>query len=251
MLILISAVAAAVGVVAVAAVMFKRRGTEDRAADGVSASHSGAMLSALFLLVFAIAIIVPWTTADAARQNTYTESQAAIESYWAAAELPNGDQIRTEIDAYVRFVVHQEWPRMAQGELSVEGTQRLNAIRDKVNAVPVSNRYEADDKDAALQQIASVSAARSQRAADAGTTPPPGLVPLTIVTGVLVLLFPFMAGARPRGMALVPLFSMAVLIGFGVYVAADITRPFAGSLKVQPEAFNYALSEFKRISAVG
>ncbi|MFD2352725.1 hypothetical protein ACFSTC_30725 [Nonomuraea ferruginea] len=40
------------------------------------------MLSALFLLVFAIAVIVPWTTADAARQNTQVESRAVADAYW-------------------------------------------------------------------------------------------------------------------------------------------------------------------------
>ena len=64
------------------------KGSDDRDPGGPSGGHAGAMLSALFLLVFAIAIIVPWTTADTARQNTYAESQAAVETYWAAAGLP-------------------------------------------------------------------------------------------------------------------------------------------------------------------
>src|SRR5690349_14303301 len=90
MLVLVLAVAAAVGVVALAAFLFRRigGGTDDIVPDGPSAGHAGSMLSSLFLLVFAIAIIVPWTTADAARQNTYTESQAAVETYWTAGRLP-------------------------------------------------------------------------------------------------------------------------------------------------------------------
>ncbi len=56
---------------------------DDPDPDGPTAAHTGAMLSALFLLAFAIAIVVPWTTADAARSNTYAESHAVSEAYWA------------------------------------------------------------------------------------------------------------------------------------------------------------------------
>ena len=38
--------------------------------------------------LFAIAEVVPWTTADAARQNTYHESQAVLQAYWSASGLP-------------------------------------------------------------------------------------------------------------------------------------------------------------------
>ncbi len=86
----IVAVGSAVAVVGLSAFLFRRFGTgsEDSDPGGPTVGHAGSMLSALFLLVFAIAIVVPWTTADAARQNTYTESQSAVEAYWAANELP-------------------------------------------------------------------------------------------------------------------------------------------------------------------
>src|SRR5258708_25176758 len=61
---------------------------EDGEPEGPTASHSGGILSALFLLVFAIAIIVPWTAADTARHNTYAEVQSLNEAYWRAPPLP-------------------------------------------------------------------------------------------------------------------------------------------------------------------
>ncbi|MEV1174664.1 hypothetical protein AB0J09_40355, partial [Nonomuraea sp. NPDC049784] len=81
---------AAVSAVALTALVFRKvkRAGEDRDPNGPSAAHAGAMLSAMFLLVFAIAIIVPWTTTDAARLNTHAERQAAVDAYWAAASLP-------------------------------------------------------------------------------------------------------------------------------------------------------------------
>ncbi|MEU4548317.1 hypothetical protein [Nonomuraea dietziae] len=246
MLALLAAVAAAVGVVALTAFLFRKLGTEDRDPGGPSTGHAGAMLSALFLLVFAIAIIVPWTTADAARQNTFAESQAAVETYWAAGDLPDEDQswVRQSLRDYVAFVVRDEWPLMAEGKMSPEGGARLDALRSRVD----QSKLDDDTKAAVLDKVEEMSAARSRRAADAGTVPPSGLLPLTILTGVIVIIFPFLAGARPRGLTLAPLMVMAGMLGVGVYLTWNISYAFAGALAVGPDALQAALQEFQRIA---
>jgi hypothetical protein len=245
------AVAAAVGVVALAAILFRKLGSEDRDPGGPSASHAGAMLSALFLLAFAIAIIVPWTSSDSARQNTQAESSAAVEAYWAAAGLPETSRelVRNGLRDYVRAVVDDEWALMAQGRLDPVGGERLDALRTQVAEVRTAVSAVADTQGEVLNHIGDLAAARAQRAADAATTPPPGLLVLTALTGVVVVLFPFMAGARPRGAAVVPLLALAGMLGFGIYLTWDIMRVFDGPLAVGPEAFRAALQEFARISA--
>src|SRR3954469_10677246 len=120
--ILMAVVAGGVG--AIAALLFRTLGhdTDDRKPDGATAGHAGSMLSALFLLAFAIAIVVPWTTADSARENTYAESQAIVDAYWSTAALPTpiNRQVQTELRDYVRFVLDREWRMMAGGRLSLE-----------------------------------------------------------------------------------------------------------------------------------
>ncbi|NRQ40102.1 DUF4239 domain-containing protein [Nonomuraea sp. NN258] len=245
-------IVAAVGVVALTALLFRiaKKGSEDREPDGPSAAHAGAMLSALFLLVFAIAIIVPWTTADAARQNTHAESQAAVNAYWAAADLPDEApaQIRTALRDYVTFVVRDEWPLMAEGRMDAIGTARLDALRSRVTALEVEGDTAEEAKGTVLEHVGTMSTARAQRSSDAAATPPDGLLLLTILTGVIVIVFPFLAGARPRGLAILPLVAMAAMLGFGVYLTWDISRAFDGPLAVGPDAFRGALQEFARIA---
>ncbi|MEV0628839.1 hypothetical protein ACI2LC_25150 [Nonomuraea wenchangensis] len=242
---------AAGGVVVLAALLFRkvRRAEDDRDPGGPSAGHAGAMLSALFLLVFAIAIIVPWTTADAARQNTHAESQAAVNAYWAAAALPPDDarQVRSALRDYITFVVRDEWPLMAQGHMDPVGAARMDALRGRVSALTVSGTDQEDAKTDLLANLGALSSARAQRAADAAATPPDGLLFLTVLTGLVVLVFPFMAGARPRGLTLLPMLAMGALLGFGVYLTWDISHAFAGPLAVGPAPFQAALQEFSRI----
>ncbi|WP_327103871.1 bestrophin-like domain [Nonomuraea glycinis] len=252
MLTYLFSIIAAVGVVAIAALSFRLagKGSDDRGADGPSAGHAGAMLSALFLVVFAIAIIVPWTTADAARQNTHAESRAVVDAYWAAADLPADGvaPIRAGLRDYAAFVVRDEWPDMTQGKLEEAGAERLDRLRAEVLKLDADTDGELAARGVVLDQLGAVAATRAQRAADAAATPPAGLLWLTILTGLAVIVFPFLAGARPRGAALIPLAAMAAMLGFGIHLTWEISRAFAGPLAVGPEAFSGALQELARIA---
>ena len=253
MLVSFLAVLAAVGVVAVAARAFAKlgRGADDDDHNGATARHTGAMLSALFLMTFAIAVVVPWTTADAARQNTQAESAAVVGAYWAAAELPapTGPRVQAGLRDYVRFVITDEWRVMRHDRLSSAGWSRLDALRTEVVRLRTTNDQVEDARTALLAQFQAISEARSQRALDARARPPLALLYLTALTGLAAMIFPFLAGARPRGMTMISLAVTAALLGLGVYLAFDISHVFRGGLRVKPDAFYGAQQEFRRIPA--
>ncbi len=245
----------ALAVVAIAAVLTRRarRAADDGDPGGPTVGHSGAMISALFLIAFAIAIVVPWTTADAARLNTYAESQAIAEASWAAARIPDpdGQAVRNRLLDYAKFVKDTEWALMAEGRLSPEGWWRLEDIRRTVAGLDPRGQEAQDARAEVLQRVGDISAARRQRAMDAATTPPRGLLVITVLTGLAVTVLPLLGGARPRGMALAPLALMAAMLGAGVYLTMDISRVFTGALAVRPDAFVGVLSELQRISWSG
>ncbi|MGI8329054.1 hypothetical protein ACRYCC_03760 [Actinomadura scrupuli] len=243
------AACAAVALVVIAALAFRKYGTHDDEPDGPTVGHAGAMLSALFLLVFSIAIIVPWTTVDAARQNTYSEAQSLSEAYWTAGGLPPAERqvIRTGITDYVRFVTGQEWRQMGSGRLSEAGWQKLDAVRVALRGM----RFTDDDtkavRDNVGERIREVYAARRQRTVDARAGLPSGVLVFTVITGLVMIIFPFLAGARPRGMALAPLVVMAMMLCICVYTVFHINHTFTGGLAVGPDAFTSALQGFARI----
>jgi Protein of unknown function (DUF4239) len=247
----ILAAAMAILLVVVAAHLFHRtgKGKVDDDPDGVTAGHSGAMLSALFLLVFAIAVIVPWSDADSARQNTYAESQALDEAYWTAGGLPAAQSaaIRTGLRDYTSFVAHSEWAVMAHGRLSNTGWAKLDTLRENVSAMQFADKNDQDTQSAVLDQLTNVFQARRQRAADAKTSLPPAVLLFTVLTGIVMIVFPLLSGARPRGMTLVPLIVMSGLLGISIYLVFNIDHTFSGDLRVKPDAFKSALQEYQRI----
>jgi hypothetical protein len=246
----ILAALAAIALVGLAAFTLKRFGKDDDEPDGATASHAGAMLSALFLLVFAIAIIVPWTAADDARKNTYAEAQSLVEAYWAAKDLPAPDTqtVRTAVTDYLNFVVKTEWPYMgSHRKLSAVGWTKLDTLRTKLDSLSLTSDDDKDARDAVLGDLRDTYAARRQRGFDADSTLPAGVLAFTVITGLVMIVFPFIAGARPRGMTLVPLVVMAAMLGVSVYLVFDINHVFSGALAVGPDAFSAALQEFARV----
>ncbi|MFB4310157.1 hypothetical protein [Actinomadura sp. GTD37] len=254
MIVYCAAAACAIGVVLVASRLVRRwKGVDDPDPDGPTTAHTGAMLSALFLLAFAIAVVVPWTTADAARSNTYAESQAISEAYWAAGRLPPPDarHVQAGLGSYVALVRGPEWRLMERGRLSPRGQEQLDGLRRDVIAVKADTDELKDARAAVLDHFTAISAARAQRAMDARTTPPQGLLAVTVLTGLAVVLLPFLSGARPRGASLVPLSLMAALLAAGTYLTVDISHVFSGALAVRPDAFTGLQAELQRIAGGG
>ncbi|MBW8483747.1 bestrophin-like domain [Actinomadura parmotrematis] len=247
----ILAAVAAVAMVALVAIAFRKYGRTDDEPDGAANAHAGAMLSALFLLVFAIALIVPWTAADDERRNTGAEAQALVELYWDTASLPAAARagVRADVRGYLDFVVDREFPALSGGseELDQQGWRRLDALRTRLGGLTLSGDRANDARDDALERLREAYAARRQRAVAAGPILPHGVLAFTAITGVIMIFFPFLAGARPRGMALVTLGLTAALLGVAIYICFALNHAFTGPLAVKPDAFAAALKELARI----
>ncbi|GAA3238687.1 hypothetical protein [Actinocorallia longicatena] len=240
----------AITLVFLVAKSFSRWGRDDDAPDGVTASHAGGMLSALFLLIFAIAVIIPWTVSDSARQNTHAEAQSLVEAYWAAGDLPEAekDHVRAAIRDYTQFVIDEEWSYMvAHDDVSPEGWKRMDALRSTVGDYTFTGKQQKDALNDLEDDIEGVYAARRQRASDAGSGLPSGVLVMTLLTGAIMIVYPILAGARPRGRAWVPLLLMAGILGVSVYLVFNINHAFSGALEVGSGAFKTAQQEYARI----
>ena len=225
------------------------KGKVDAAPDGVAGSHGGAMIKSLFLMAFALGLILPWTTNDSARQNTYAEAQAVIEAYWQANRLPAAEAAiaRGDLRNYTTFVINDEWPVMAKGELSQQGWTMLDNMRGNLMSLNYADKFSTDADTAVLNQVSDIYAARRQRAVDADASLPEAVIIFAVITGVLVIIYPFLVGVRPRGKAIAPILLTSALIGAGLFLIVDNNHVFSGGIAVKPDAFQSALQEMQRI----
>jgi hypothetical protein len=116
-------------------------------------------------------------------------------------------------------------------------------VRAQVTGLKATEDEVRDARSAVLGKLGDLSAARRQRAGDAQQSSPSGVLVLTVLSGLAVSLFPFLAGARPRGTTIVALLVMVGLVGLGVDLAFAIAHVFGGPLAVHPDAFTAVLQE--------
>lgn len=225
------------------------KGKEDSKPDGSTVGHARSTLASLFLLVFAIGVIVPWSGANAARDNTHTEAEALTEAYWSAGLLPGAvpAQVRAGLRDYTSFVVDKEWPVMASGRLSNTGWDKLDAIRGQLSAMRFPAKEDQAAQSDVLGQLRLIYQARRQRGADAAAGLPTAVLFFTVLLGLLMIAFPYLSGARPHGMALASFLIVTGLLGIGIFLVFYNDHTFAGGLAVKPDAFVGALHEYQRI----
>jgi hypothetical protein len=156
--------------------------------------------------------------------------------------------VHDDLRCYTSFVINDEWPVLANGNVSQQGWTMLDALRGNLMSLDYTEKNYADADTAVLDQISNVYAARRQRAVDAAATLPEAVSVFAILTGLLVVLFPFLVGVRPQGRALVPLAITAALIGAGLFLIIDNNHVFSGGIAVTSEAFKSALQEMQRIT---
>lgn len=147
-------------------------------------------------------------------------------------------RIRADVDAYVAYVVDQEWTHMAEeGELSEEGTALLEKVRRGVTDYHPANDFEGQAYQPLVDQVALADDARGARGQNAGATMP-GVVWFGLIIGALVtvgLIFTLQIRRTGRELLLAGLFS--VLIAFLLFLIWDFDAPFGRGISATAAPF--------------
>jgi hypothetical protein len=110
----------AVNAVTIAAMLLVRRGAPEgsRFADGDRASGVFGVLAGGFAIFAGFIIFLAFTSYDESRSGGETEALTVVQQFETAQLLPSDVRVRLggELVCYGRSVVHQEWPRMENGQ---------------------------------------------------------------------------------------------------------------------------------------
>ena len=114
------AILIAVNAVAIAAMLFVRRGAPEgsRFADGDRASGVFGVLAGGFAIFAGFIIFLAFTSYDQSRSGGETEALNVVQQFETAQFLPVPVRSRLsgELVCYARSVVYQEWPQMEAGK---------------------------------------------------------------------------------------------------------------------------------------
>ncbi|WP_329619788.1 DUF4239 domain-containing protein [Streptomyces sp. NBC_01255] len=241
-LVLTLAMAAACAVVLTIVVINHRRIPED---DDPSETpdvieYMTMMIGVIYAIVLGLAIAGVWEARGAAQETVRQEAQAMHEISARVEVYPLDVRtgIRADVDAYVAYVVDEEWTHMSEeGELSEEGTALLEQVRRSVTDYQPANDFEGQAYQPLVDQVAAADDARGARGQSAGATMP-GVVWFGLIIGALVtvgLIFTLQIRRTGREVLLAGLFS--VLIAFLLFLIWDFDAPFGRGISATATPF--------------
>ncbi|MER5934734.1 hypothetical protein [Streptomyces sp. NPDC002054] len=209
------------------------------------------MIGVIYAIVLGLAIAGVWEARGGAQEYVRQEAQAlhevSIRSQVYPAEVRA--KIRSDVDAYVTYVVGTEWKEMADsGRITDKGTELLERIRRDVTDYQPQTDHEGQAYQPLVDQVAAADDARSGRAQSAGATMP-GVVWFGLIIGALVtvgMIFALQIRRSFRELVLAGLFS--ALIAFLLFLIWDFDAPFSRGIAATAEPF---LQQFPHLELGG
>ncbi|MFD8483016.1 hypothetical protein [Kitasatospora sp. NPDC059673] len=218
----------------------KTDGHEDTSETPDVIEYITMMIGVVYAIVLGLAIAGVWETRSSAQDEVQREAQS-LHEVGVRAEVFPADYRATvvkDIDAYVSFVVNNEWHHMrTEGELSPEGTELLAKLRTDVASRAPQNDIEAQAYQSMMDKIAIADETRNSRGGNTGPTMP-GVVWFGLIVGALVTIgMLFALQIRRSGRELVLAGTFSALIGFSLFLIWDFDDPFGRGMSVTTQPF--------------
>src|SRR5215210_3793674 len=205
-----------------------------------------ATVGVLYAVLLAFAVIIVWEKFSEAENATGQEA-GAIATLYRLADGIGGDPgaaLRNSLTHYARVAIAEDWPAMERGGASHGVTRALDAAYAALLTFNPSDGRGTALLAEALHQLDLVTQARRVRLVLA-----PGVVPRVlwfILSGgaVLTIGFTLFFGAENLRVQAMMTGILSFLIFSGLLVITVTDHPYAGPVRVQPEALLAVLEDF-------
>jgi len=228
------------------ALIRRRLSLERLRANNEVAGFKFATVGVLYAVLLAFAVIVVWEKFGDAESHVADEAGAAVTIYRLAAgiEGETGTQLHDAVSTYLSAAIADDWPAMERGEPSPSTTHALDAAYSTLLTFHPTDRRGAAILTETLRQLDAVTQARRARLVVAAGVVP-GIVWFVLFGGAIVTVgFTFFFATDNLRAQAVMTGALTALIFSGLLVIVVIDRPFAGTVKVSPEALSAALHDF-------
>lgn len=226
-------------------VLIRRRVSLERlSTNNEVAGFKFATIGVLYAVLLAFAVIVVWEKFSDAEGHVAEEAGAAASIYRLSEGIEGtGAKLREELSAYLESAIAEDWPAMARGRASHAVTQVLNATYATVLTFQPADRRGAVLLAEILDQLNFLTQARRARLVVAAGIVP-GVIWCVLFGGaVLTVGFSFFFAAESLRAQTLMTGALTALIFSGLLIIVAIDHPFAGSVKVTPEALAAVLHD--------
>jgi hypothetical protein len=205
-----------------------------------------ATVGVLYAVLLAFAVIVVWEKFSDAESAVAQEAGAAATIYRLAGGMgdPAGAAVRNGLTGYVKSLIAEDWPAMARGGASAASTHALDGVYAIVLTFIPANARDAAVLTETLRQLDSLTQARRARLVLA-TGIVPKIIWLVLFGGAFLTIgFTLFFGTENLPAQAMMTGILSILIFSGLLIIIVVDHPFAGSVKVEPEALAAVLEDF-------
>jgi Protein of unknown function (DUF4239) len=210
-----------------------------------------ATVGVLYAVLLAFAVVVVWEKFNQADSEVAKEAGAAATVFLLTSGIDDAHAaaIRQATADYLTAAISKDWPAMERETDSPEVTDALNGI---YWAILKYHAFEANEGIVIaemLRQVDQISDARRERLVMAdGVTP--GIIWVVLFGGAaLTIGFTFFFGAENLRAQALMTGVLSILIFAGLLTIIAIDHPFAGTVKVGPEALSDVVRDFAGMPA--
>jgi hypothetical protein len=216
----------------------RRLGLHRLAINNEVAGFKFATVGVLYAVLLAFVVIVVWEKFSAAEAEVVHEAGAVATIYRLSGGIGGepGSAIHEGLTRYVNAAIMDDWPAMERGHGAANVTRALNELYAAVLKFRPNDPAGSALLSEILHQLDAITAARRVRLIMAAGVIP-GLVWLVLFGGAVITIgFTFFFGAENLRAQMVMTGALAALILTELLIVIAIDHPFAGTVKVGPEA---------------
>jgi hypothetical protein len=197
-------------------------------------------------VLLAFAVIVVWEKFDQAESGVAKEATAGVTIIRLAQGIDpdHGAAVRKATIDYLTTTIARDWPAMQQGRLSTVSTEALAKVYGVLLKFHGFDASEGLMVAEILRQVDRLSEARRERLVAADGVVPDIIWLVLFVGAFLTVGFTFFFGTENvRAHALMTA-ALSAMIFTGLLTIVAIDHPFAGTVKVGPDANAGVVADF-------
>jgi hypothetical protein len=204
------------------------------------------VLGTTYAVIIGFMLYAVWSSFQAADINSDNEANCLVNVFRLADGLPEAQ--RSEIHRlareYVNVVIDEEWPAMANADLSLAGHPIVEQLWATAVQTKPATFGEQTSMNLTLEEISAMTRYRRVRQLESSWRLPGVLWLLMILGGLITTLASCLFGTENFKLHILQVVTLTLLVSLTLVAIADIDRPFQGSVHVYPRGFIRARETF-------
>lgn len=202
----------------------------------------------LYGITLAFSLYLGNQEANAARATVEREA-GSLEGLFEIVDplpQPQRDRIQELTESYARTVVEEEWPLMESGQESLQAEAILDELQNTVVEYVPDTSAEQALYSQGITLVFDIEGEREIRLLHSNQDSHRLLWHVLVSGGVITVLLSLFFGTKVvwlQGLSVAALTTVVVLILSATY---QLQAPFAGSVRIEPEAFEEVLDDIQR-----